>query len=161
MPLSIYTISRLPVSRKKPVPSSWILYFQRTAYSYPPAPLAKDMDGIPTPPHIPPHHLPLNTSPTRKTLPPPTPLSFSPFISLAFPLFCCFNILYIYYTSCKNLHDSIQTSSYKLSAMWPNGKALDYDYTILPTSRDSRFDPWHGQFTFFFLELVVLLSGCI
>ena len=23
--------------------------------------------------------------------------------------------------------------------MWPNGKALDYE------SRDSRFDPWHGQ----------------
>lgn len=26
--------------------------------------------------------------------------------------------------------------------MWPNGKALDYE------SRDSRFDPWHGQLHF-------------
>lgn len=36
------------------------------------------------------------------------------------------------------------------SAMWPNGKALDYE------SRDSRFDPWHGQhhssYLFFFLK---------
>ena len=34
-------------------------------------------------------------------------------------------------------------------AMWPNGKALDYDSFEIEASRDSRFDPWHGQFFLF------------
>lgn len=34
-------------------------------------------------------------------------------------------------------------------AMWPNGKALDYDSFEIAASRDSRFDPWHGQHVLF------------
>lgn len=48
-------------------------------------------------------------------------------------------------------------------AMWPNGKALDYDSFEIAASRDSRFDPWHGQHVLFgyvsVLSLLILGKG--
>jgi hypothetical protein len=51
---------------------------------------------------------------------------------------------YVSYNT-KNIHNSITQLGFN-PAMWPNGKALDYDYLTVSLSRDSRFDPWHGQF---------------